>query len=302
MKIEMYVLCLLKFQDDKIVFTGPELDSIKGSIANGLQSLPNQNLFIVDSSKSGDVFKVFKVHILNHQNVGSYLSPDVTIESAEIGYYHHRVIVYLKLDSVVDFSKLREVRDKLKQLVDGMIKGGVQDQINKLVLSQMVREEARVEFFYTYPLIISEKRPKRSETFPFSEETSTLCFDIVEPSRFSHSGKRHMMRVSIPSTVLYTQGRVGRDLLRDVINAIYQYCLYEKKSMDKSPFKNALDENLLTNLWTQIVDRMSGRIIEAHTIRLNALTILLIIATILLVIATFLSVVVPLILRYFGNC
>ena len=268
MKIKMYMLCLLNFKDDKIVFTNQELDAIKDAIAN---SLEEQKLF-TDDGKKRESRDGFEVYCLNSKKVGSCLSEGAAIESAEIGYYHHRVIVQLILDSADDFSKLREARDQLKQRVDEMIERGVKEQINELAHSRTVREEAEVEFFYTYPFIIFEKRPKRSKAFPFSEETSSLCFDIVEPSWFRPSGKKHMMRVSIPSTVLYTRGRVGTDLVRDVINTIYQYCLYERKSMDVRPFENVLDENLLANLWTQIVDRMGGRTIEVHIIRLTHIT------------------------------
>jgi hypothetical protein len=290
MKTKMYVLCLLNFKDDRIVFKKEELNNIKDAIANGLEE---QNLF-TSGGKNRESRDGFEVYRLDSKKVGGCLSKGATIELAEMGYYHHRVIVQLILNSVDDFSKLREVRDQLRQPVDEMIERGVMQKINALICAGKVREEAGVEFFYTYPLIVLEKRPKRSEAFPFSEETSTLCFDIVEPSWVRPSGKKHMMRVSIPSTVLYTQGRVDRDLVRDVINAIYQYCLYEKKSMDKKPFENLLDESLLANLWTQLVDRMGGRTIEVHTIRLSHVTYFLALSAFIL---SIISLIVSLILR-----
>jgi hypothetical protein len=292
MKIEMHGLCLLKFQDDKIVLREEELNKIKDAIADGLQK---QKLF-TGAKPNRESRDGFEIYSLDSKKIGSYLSAGATINSAEIGYYHHRVIVHLISDSADDFSKLREVRDKLKQLVDEMIEQGVRNEINALTRTGKISKEARVEFFYTYPLIVVEKSSKRSEAFPFSEETSSLCFDIVEPSWVRPSGKRHMMRVSIPSTVLYTQGKVGRDLVRDIINAIYQYCLYEKKSMDvsKNSFKNVLDENLLANLWTQIVDRMGGRTIEVHTIRLTHVTYFLALSAFIL---SIISLTVSLILR-----
>jgi hypothetical protein len=290
MKIEMYVLCLLKFKDGRIVFKSDELESINVAITNGLKK---RKLFIVDKNdkKSGDVFKVYR---LDPKKIEPCLRKSAKIESAEIGYYHHRVIAYLRLDSADDFSKLREVRDRLKKLVDKLIERGVKDQINKLICAGTVREEAEVEFFYTYPLTVVKKRRKRSEAFPFSEETSTLCFDIIEPSWFPPTAKRHMMRISIPGTILYSSSwGVSTELRRDIVNVIYQYCLYEKKSMDKLPFKNVLDENLLANLWTQIVNRIGGRMIEAHTIRLNFLTILLIILTAISVIILIFTLILP---------
>jgi hypothetical protein len=263
MKIEMYVLCLQRFRDGRIVFRDGELNSIKDAIADGLQ---NQNLFTGDR-KPRDGFEVYR---LVSKEVETCLSQGATVESAEIGYYHHRVIVYLRLNSADDFSKLREVRDQLKQWVDNMIEHGVQDQINGLAHSGMVRAEAEVECFYTYPLIVLKRRPKRFEAFPFSEETSSLCFDIVEPSWFRPPGKKHMMRISMPGTILYHGGReIGKNLLRDIVNALYQYRLYEQKSRDKRPFKNVLDESLLIKLWEQIIDRLGGSTMEVHISRLT---------------------------------
>lgn len=288
MKIEMYALCLLRFRDGRIVFETDELTSIKDAIEEGLQ----EQGFYTGDRKPRDGFEVYS---LDPEKVKNYLNADVKINSAEIGYYHHRVIAYLRLDSAVDFSKLREVRYELKHLVDKMIEHVVQDQINEL----QIREEARVEFFYTYPLIVVGKRPKRSEAFPFSEETSSLCFDIVEPAWFLPSGKKHMMRISIPGAILYTQRKVGKDLLRDIINAIYQCCLYEKQSVDKRPFENVLDENLLVKLWTHITDYMGGRSIDVHIIKLTHLAYFL---ALLALLALILSIIVPWILRYLGDC
>lgn len=328
MKIAMYVLCLLRFQDGRIVFREKELNRIKAAITDGLQK---QNLFIgYRKPKDG-----FKAYSLNPKKVGGRLSKGVNIESAEMGYYHHRVIIELILDSVDDFSELRKVRDRLKKRADKMIERGVMKKINALIRAGKIRRAARVEFFYTYPLIvigivekrsklrqlvdkiiecsvkmkeqinklicarkirkeaivkfftypviILKRRLKSSEVFPFSEETSSLCFDIVEPSWFPPTGKRHMMRVSIPATILYpSRGRVGTHLLRDIVNALYQYCLYEQKSMDKRPFENVLDESLQVKLWAHITDCMGGRSIDVHIIRLTHATYLLAVLAIII--------------------
>ena len=173
MKIEMYMLCLLKFEDDKIVFTKAELNSIKDALAEGLQE---QKLFIGDE-KNRESSDGWEVYHLNPNEVQNRLRKDISTTSAKIGYYHHRVMAYFTLDFAGDFSVLREVREQLKQVVNDMIKCSVKEKINDLE----IRREARVEFFYTYPFIVVEKYPKRPEAFPFSEETGSLCFDIVEP-------------------------------------------------------------------------------------------------------------------------
>ena len=173
------------------------------------------------------------------------------------------------------FLLLRESRKELKKAADNMIDFFVKKQINQLIPGK-VREEGNIKFIYTYSLIVVKNGAKRHEPMPFSEETTSLCFEVVEPTWWPPSGRRHLMRISIPSTILYVQKNVDRDLLRDIINAIYQHCLYEKKAIDNKkklidwkdgPFDNQLDETILVKLWTHILDTMGGERAEVRIAR-----------------------------------
>jgi hypothetical protein len=61
--------------------------------------------------------------------------------------------------------------------------------------------------------------------------------------------------------------------LRDIINAIYQHCLYEKKVKDEKKISdNVLDESLLVNLWTHILSTMGGSSVDINIARMTNIT------------------------------
>lgn len=298
MKIEVYVLGLLKFKDDRIVFDDDELEIIAKRIGNCLgKCLGNETSLVGRPEEMGGYYVYPLEKCMNAELVlDKNKSKSVTIELARIGYYHHRVIMHFKLNSKssLDFSTLRDVRKETVQIADLMIEKCIVNEIENLVSKNVIREEGKVEYCYKYPLIIVEKSKGKSKVIPFSEQTTSSCFDIIEPRRWLFTNKRHMMRISIPGTILYAQGTPGESLLRDTINAIYQYCLYEKKLKDgKGPFSNKLDESLLVNLWKHIIDTMGGRTPDVYTARIACTTLFLTILVIVLYIFTILDKAMP---------
>ena len=164
------------------------------------------------------------------------------------------------------FLVLRDARRELGEGARNLINNCVKKRVNELVTQGNVREEGKIEFTYTYPLIVVESSGKKHEPVPFSEETTSLCFEIIEPKWWKPLGRKHLMRISIPSTILYVQKKVGKDLLRDVINSIYQHCLYEKKGKDEMKLEEEIDalkktleiekkrvENTLTG-WEKVIE------------------------------------------------
>jgi len=99
-------------------------------------------------------------------------------------------------------------------------------------------------------------------------------------------GKKHMMRISVPSTILYTRGKVGKNLLRDIINAIYLHCLYKKMSRDKKSgiFKNAIDSDINAQLMENTLDKMGGRTADVHNTMMSNIRYIL--ALLALLVAT----------------
>jgi len=223
MKAKMFVLGLPKFKDDNIVFSRDELESMNGAIGECLQKL---KLCSGESKRRGGYY----VYSLDPKKLCIDKSSNFKVDLVELGYYHHRAIVNFSLDLKDDFYTLREVRKELKKLADDIINLFVKERIKKLVRSGKVRKRGKIEFFYTYPLIIVEKCMGEDETTPFSEQTTTLCFEIFEPSWWGFSAKRHVIRISVPSTILYHQKEIDESLLRDVINGIYHHFLYERLS------------------------------------------------------------------------
>ncbi|MBU7045735.1 MAG: hypothetical protein HXS54_04805 [Theionarchaea archaeon] len=205
------------------------------------------------------------------------------------------------------FLALRDARKELGKGTRNIINDCVIESVNELIRSGKVTEKGRIEFIYTYPLIVVKSSAEKHEPVPFSEETTSLCFEIVEPKWWLPLGRKHMMRISIPSTILYVQKGVGKDLLRDIINAIYQYCLYEKKAKDEKkrlidwkngPYDNQLDEDILTKLWEHVLHAMGGRSADLRVVRITNMTRLI---ALLAFLVSASSLILTLILRYLSQ-
>lgn len=280
MRVRVYVLCLLKFLDDQIVFKGNEIRLIEEEIK---QSLKANSFLLGDREK--DEEQGFHVYSLNCETVKNSLrtiwSADLTsvdLESVELGYYHHRAIVSFIINMSGEFSKLRSIRGALKEYSDKIIEDNIQNKINQLVNDNRVRAIGRNDFFYTYPLIILENAPKQNWSFkiPFTVQTTSMCFEILEPGLFKLRNSHYIARISIPGMIVSARGRIGNDLQRDLINVIYQYCLYEKKLLDGEKDsegninrENTLNEKLLVNLWEHILENMGGRTSDNYILRLT---------------------------------
>lgn len=262
MRINMYVLCLLRFKDDKVVFTEKELESI-GTAIGDFSSGPK-----VFTKKMG--WYVYKVDAPDLESFCDERPFNATIVSTELGYYHHRVIVKYELELQGGYGEVRETRRRLKEVADRMIDDNVVKKINGLISSNAINQLGTIMHFYTYPLIIIRDSMKEKEEFPFSEQTGTLAFEITEPSWIFPHGKSHIVRISIPGTTLFVQRDIDKNLLRDMTNAIYQYCLYEKKLKDirDGTFENVIDESLLVNLWKYVLNTMGGRTTDIYNARI----------------------------------
>lgn len=206
-----------------------------------------------------------------------------------------------------EFLALRDARKALEKGTRNIINDCVLENVNELIPSKKVAEEGRIEFIYTYPLIVVKSSAEKHEPVPFSEETTSLCFEIAEPKWWPLSGRKHKMRISIPSTILYVQKGIGKNLLRDIINAIYQYCLYEKKAKDEKkklidwmngPYDNRLDEDILTKLWEHVLHAMGGRSTDLRVVRITNMTRLI---ALLAFLVSASSLILTLILRYLSQ-
>jgi hypothetical protein len=317
--IEIYILCLFKFRDDKIVFSREELEKLSRALNKHLHSLGYAN------EENPEKINDWYITHLRNENLGfrSYSH----LEKAQLGYYHHRIIAcYTLRIPDLDFYELREIRQELKDTSDRIIRECVNIMNNSLDLLQ-ISEKAAILYFYTYPFIVVISNRRRHETIPFSQETGTLSFDFFEPWHVIFQ-KEYVMRISGPGTILnvkrwtikawlrgfayrvnkycqevflsqalngfqdiiyrLTEEETDQRLIRDIINTIYQYCLYEKKLIDenKGTRENRLDESVLVNLWDHIVSTMGGRPVDILIARIAFLAnILAIIAITLAILA-----------------
>ncbi|MBU7016720.1 MAG: hypothetical protein HXS44_04380 [Theionarchaea archaeon] len=256
-EMDVYILCLHKFKDDRVIITQEQLDNAGTAIEGSLKAKG----YLKGGKEKRGVWHVYRL-TLDNTDIG--IPEDVTIESTELGYYHHRTIMKFSLKSTKD-TDLRMARGKLKKKAEEILNDCVQCQINQLIPCGKMTRDGRIRFLYTYPLIVRKGLEK--EEIPFSDYTTTLCFDIVEVGFLGFRQKRHVIRISGPSVILHTKGEISKRLLRDTINAIYQYCLYEEKLRDGSgPFVNILDESIIIKLWEHTINTMGGRPVD---IRVN---------------------------------
>ena len=302
MNIKMYVLGLLKFKDGKIVFSEKELDCICSKIGECIENgktNPDEKM----EKKDG-----WCVYTLNLENLGKEVPEDVKIESARLGYCHHRVIVHFNIDLKGNekedkYPQFRKAREILKKEADELINKCVKEKINEIIPTRKDREGGEVKFVYTYPFIIMKRKHKKHKEILYSDEISTLCFELFE-SYYLLWKRKYIVKITIPSTILYTDKDEDPDesFLRDMINAIYQHCLYEKKARDEKkkltywdyePFENVLDEDILVKLWTHILDTMGGRTADIRIFKIMR-------ATFLVALLAFLITFISLIHRFFG--
>ncbi len=285
MNCEIYVLGLLKFLDDKVVFSDTELEEINEAIQ---KELIGRKIFL--EIRRNQAFESYHLAI---DSLKKLYGLEIPLTKAIMHYYHHRVILYFKLRNIHSFKDLRSVRRQIMQLANDIIRGTIQESINTLVNKGKVNEAGKIEFFYTYPLILMSNAGKCEGNFlPFLTQISSLTFEIIEPALFKPTGNKLMVRISIPSTIICSKSKINQSTIRDVINAIYQHCLYEKKIIDvkRGDFENKLDESNLVKLWEHMLDTMGGRPIDISFAKLTHISYFLaLIAIIISIISILLS-------------
>lgn len=265
MKVEVYELCLLKFDYEDIVLTSAQLDEIGFSIGDLAGSR--------DSLAKRDGWYIYPVIIGDQLDK---LRGKADILEAEIGYYHHRIIMRLKIDLPGgNFDGVRLVRDGLSEL------------FKTLVEEIRAQNPDLIKFCYTYPLIIVvepwwerlvnriRNRKASNGSVVFSRETTSLAFELRERSALNPVGTRINIRISIPGTVMFASGKISDRMLLDMINGTYQHCLYEKKLIDAasdSEPQNSMNETVLVRLWEHILNTMGGRSVDINLSRMTYTT------------------------------
>ncbi|MEH6993445.1 hypothetical protein V7075_12090 [Neobacillus drentensis] len=251
MKAEAYILGLFTFEDEdeeNIVFKNFELDTINANIEKHL----GFKRTIQDS-------KWVTYHFTNKEILQS---STCKITEAEMGYYHHRVIFRFIIDGDKINTELRDIRENLKAFAQNVIQNSIIEP----------NRSFKFKDFDIYQLLIIHEGIKistKKEDPVFSNDTTTMAFDITEPRKISPFGRKYNIRISIPSTIIYSKFGVSDDFLKAMINSIYQYCLYEKKELNKHKRISDIGEGQLVKLWHHIIDTMGGRTLDKNLAKVS---------------------------------
>ncbi|MBH9967971.1 hypothetical protein [[Bacillus] enclensis] len=272
MKTEVYILGLFSFngeEEKNVVFSNNELDTINSRIENvlGVKRLNLESKWVTYHLDHNEV-------IASLEGVSSHLT------RAEMGYYHHRVIFRFTFEGNDFNSELRDIRQGLKEFS------------NELISSVIIKpnQDLLFERCDTYQLFIVHEGRKlfSKEADPiYSNDTTTMAFNITEPSKISPIGKKYNIRISIPSTIIYSQSGVSDDFLKAMINSIYQYCLYEKKELNRKKEISDIDETQLVHLWHHIIDTMGGRTLDKNIAKVSQTNFILAFGALLIAIVAF---------------
>ncbi|WP_284036504.1 hypothetical protein [Neobacillus sp. 114] len=272
MKAEVYILGLFTFQgeeDENIVFSNEQLNIINTNIENqlGIKRVSQPSKWVN--------------YPLNKKELMECLHTSAcTITAAEMGYYHHRVIFRFILEGENLHPELRNIRQNLKSYS------------KEIIQKAIIQPNRDLKFidFDIYPLFIIHEGLNffmKKEDPVFSNDTTTMAFDITEPSKLSPIGKKYNIRISIPSTIIYTRAGVSDDFLKAMINSIYQYCLYEKKELNKQKKITEIGEGQLVKLWHHIIDTMGGRTLDKNIAKVSQTNYILAFAALLIAIVAF---------------
>jgi hypothetical protein len=269
---EILLLYLLWFNDERVVFEENELKTIEKIIEESMGPYIDGN----EENKEG-TWRIYKLKEKFIQEMIKNESPrSFTTKSVEMGYYHHRIIFKIILDFKGNFRDLRGKIDELKENCDKKVTE-IGEKISSAVLEHEIRPGGEVVGYSSYPLVIWKEKP--AGKVPFSEDTTSMSFDIFEvawPWKLNWRPWRwHTVRISIPRMIVYTGG-LSDKLERDIINAIYEHCLYKIKARRE----DKPDEKLLIHLWDRMMDTLARARSEIYlywlTFVLAALTFILI--------------------------
>jgi hypothetical protein len=256
MKADVYILGLFTFNDEEKknkVFSDKDLENINLNLEQSPQ-------LTKDSSEQMSRWRMYNIDM---GEIGQKISK-TTIVSSTLGYYHHRVIFRFQLSGKNIENELRKIRSVLKEYAESIIKDSI------------IKPNESHGFFDcdTYQLIIVQNRNLlnfKKEDAVFSNDTTTMTFDINEPSAIMPVGKKYNIRISIPSTIITSKDRVSDDFIKAMINAIYQSCLYEikEKRREEKELEIELSEDQLVNLWQHVIDTMGGRTLDKNIAKIS---------------------------------
>lgn len=273
--IQVYILYLLRWLDPATVFEEEELRIIEEEIE---ERIPPQ--YYVKYEEFWKVYMFRKEEFEKNTEIESSKYP--TIKSIEMHHLLPNYIIFdIILSSKISFGDLMGKISIFKEECDKKIEEIIEHVNSKL--EEGGKHEKRIVDYCSYPLIICEGKSARN--VPLSD-FSSIGFDIFEISwpwklhRLLLPWQWHMVRISSLRTIVYTKG-MNNKLKFDIINAIYQYGLYEMTERNE----NTIDRRLLI----QFRDRMMDTLVRTrYELYLCSLTLILVLLTTILAVLDFL--------------
>lgn len=299
-RVEFYILGLLKFDREEVVFSDEQLnqvcDCFKVKFGNPKKFGPWRVWFLDNKSVKRMFLKDIKSDV------------KFKIFECKLGYYHHRIILHLAMDveKIGSLQLVRKIREPLHS--------NVRILFNKLLPKKIEKDKkppkgeypaVKILYVYTYPLIIIHDGRKILEELikdtTFSTPTTTFFLEIPERSSIV-TLRTHFMRISIPSVIVFCDKKLGSSVFWDLTNGIYYSCLYEKKMQDaRVNFKNKRNDRTLFKLNERLLRRLSSYLlshvaaVERQKVATRLTNTALVISTVAIV-----MMLVTFLLRLFG--
>lgn len=284
--VEIFIPVLLKFKDDSIVYKDEELLLLQNSVFQSFTRNPN---FKKDHCKHFE-------YILNdadYYKLQNDLTDKLTKLKIEIYYYHHRIVLKYSF-RIISNNDIRIIRKAIKEHSISIVENII-SKINNLVDQNKVAKKSRVLLYYSFIIIFVRHK--------IDDRIGTLTIRIFESSKFIFKhGHSHFLRISIPSIIVYSKYAIGEDLRVDIINSIYQHCLYNKKNQDLKnrqdnkleDFKkfdkknveiyNTINESHLSILWQHSIDTFGGKTSDNQIQDISRKTFVFLIITVIITI------------------
>ena len=271
--IEIYVPVLLNFRDNGLVYRPDQVTTLREALLSGANGIRP-----VQAPDAVFRHELARPDVSAHEPGEEPAWPE-QLDRVEAYYYHHRIILrYVFLQPPAGGE--RAAREVVLAHSTHVLEHRFVHRINTVHDGGPLPddEHGRVTSYYSYCLIFTP------EPDHFQEHLENLLgshtFRIVEVTpRLLEADRKHLVRISIPSTNVYYRSDVGRWLKVDILNAVYQHMLYAKKEQDErdlqtlvafSPkataHRNVMEESQLHALWDHAVDALGGRTVDLHTV------------------------------------
>lgn len=287
---EVYILALLRFVNDEMVYTEDEVKRLKHTVLSS-----NEHLTPTEDSKSRKkkyesfeyVYRRDYLRELIKKESSLHYSADVEacLDDIEVYYYHHRIILkFVYTRSKKDGCEDRMLREFTKKLADILMQKDIVHRVNGITgksaddrsVENLIPYEKRIILYYSYTVMfIKNRKGFGSNIVDF---LGSLTFRIVEAGKIRF-GNVHYIRISIPGMNVYYKKQISDFLKTDIINSVYQNALYQKKETDREEDSmlesaehlkdfseenliryNVLQEKHLHVMWSYAQDNLGGKI------------------------------------------